>query len=168
MSPVESRPEPGPSERPCGICGLIDRCRRWDFPDFVAELPNSFVILGDAQFYRGYCVVLARAHVNEVHLMPPEKARALFEETVAVGRAIAAATEPLKINYECLGNVEPHVHWHVFPRFKADPMRSAPVWLRAEAERKVILQDADRNALVRAIGQHIKLQIASASLARPQ
>ena len=168
MSRIESRASAGASERPCGICGLIDRCRRREFPDFVAELPNSFVILGDAQFYRGYCVVLARTHVNEVHLMPSEEAHALFEETVAVGRAIAAATDPLKINYECLGNVEPHVHWHVFPRFKTDQMSTAPVWLRPEVERKVSLEDTNRRALVRAIGEHLESQIPGAVLAKAQ
>ena len=65
--------------RPCGICTLIERCRAGAFADFVAELPHSFVILGDAQFYRGYCVVLAKRHVNEIHLMPPGEALALFD-----------------------------------------------------------------------------------------
>ena len=82
----------GPTARPCGICALIERCRAGAFADFVIELPHSFVILGDAQFYRGYCVVLARSHVDEIHLLPSAEARALFDETVAVGRAIALAT----------------------------------------------------------------------------
>ncbi len=152
----------GTSGRPCGICALIDRCRAGNFADFVAELPHSFVILGDAQFYRGYCVLLAKRHVNEVHLMPPDEARALFDETIAVGRAIAGATRPLKLNYECLGNLEPHVHWHVFPRFEADAMRAAPVWMRPETERKVALEDSDRRTLIQTLGGELRRQIPSA------
>jgi diadenosine tetraphosphate (Ap4A) HIT family hydrolase len=161
MPPDEIRATADAAARPCGICALIDRCRSSSFPDFVAELPNSFVILGDAQFYRGYCVVFARSHVSEIHLMPPEEARALFDETVAVGRAVAASTNPLKLNYECLGNIEPHVHWHVFPRFASDPMRSAPVWVRPEGERKVELEDSDRLSLIRTIAEHLRRQIPS-------
>src|SRR6266481_4049014 len=115
------------TRRPCGICALIERCRT------------------------GYCVVLAKRHADEIHLMPTEEARALFDETIAVGRAIALATWPLKLNYECLGILEPHVHWHVFPRFEADAMRTAPVWIRPEAERKVTLEDSDRRALIRTL-----------------
>jgi diadenosine tetraphosphate (Ap4A) HIT family hydrolase len=152
----------GTSARPCGICALIERCRAGNFADFVAELPHSFVILGDTQFYRGYCVLLAKRHVNEVHLMPPDEARALFDETIAVGRAIAVATRPLKLNYECLGNLEPHVHWHVFPRFEADAMRSAPVWMRPEAERKVALEDSDRRTLIQTLGGELRRRIPSA------
>ena len=44
----------GATGRACGICALIERCRAGNFTDFVAEMPHSFVILGDAQFYRGY------------------------------------------------------------------------------------------------------------------
>ncbi len=156
----------GATARPCGICALIERCRVGSFADFVAELPHSFVILGDAQFYRGYCVVLARRHVDEIHLMPPEEARALFDETIAVGGAVALVTRPLKLNYECLGNLEPHVHWHVFPRFETDAMRAAPVWMRPEGERKVALEDSDRRTLIQSLGTELRRQIPSARALR--
>jgi diadenosine tetraphosphate (Ap4A) HIT family hydrolase len=132
----------------CGICAIIERIRAGNFPDFVAELPRSWMILGDAQFYRGYCVLLAKRHVTEPHLMPRGEAHELLDEMLAAGKAIGAVTTPLKLNYECLGNQEPHVHWHVFPRFAADPLRLQPVWLRAEDERKVSLEDSDRRGLV--------------------
>src|SRR6266851_3861287 len=123
------------TRRPCGICALIERCRTGNFADFVAELPHSFVILGDAQFYRGYCVVLAKRHADEIHLMPPDEARALFDETIAVGRAVALATWPLKLNYECLGNLEPHVDWRALIRTVADELRRQIPVTRVAAER---------------------------------
>jgi diadenosine tetraphosphate (Ap4A) HIT family hydrolase len=165
MLPHESGESGGGGERPCGICALIERCRAGGFADFVAELAHSFVILGDAQFYRGYCVLLAKRHASELHLMPPQDAAALFDETVAVGRAIALATRPLKLNYECLGNLEPHVHWHVFPRFATDAMRAAPVWMRPESERKVALEDSDRRALIEILGAELRRQFPVARLA---
>jgi diadenosine tetraphosphate (Ap4A) HIT family hydrolase len=151
--------------RPCGICALIERCRSGSFADFVAELPHCFVILGDAQFYRGYCVLLAKSHVNEPHLMTPDEARGLFDEVLAVGRAIAEVTRPLKLNYGCLGNLEPHVHWHVFPRYESDSMRAAPVWLRPEAERKIELEESDRRELIRTLGAALHREIGAARVA---
>jgi diadenosine tetraphosphate (Ap4A) HIT family hydrolase len=156
----------GSEEKPrvCGICTLIERCRANGFADFIAELPQSFVILGDAQFYRGYCVLLAKRHVTEIHLMGRDEARSLFDEVVAVGRAIAAVTRPLKLNYECLGNIEPHVHWHVFPRYESDEMRAAPVWMRPENERKAAPRETDRDGLIRGLGAELRGEIPSARL----
>ncbi|MGH7931818.1 MAG: HIT family protein, partial [Candidatus Binataceae bacterium] len=126
---AESTPAGG---RPCGICALIERAASRNFADSVAELPHSWVILGDAQFYRGYCVMLAKRHATELHLMTPADAHALFEEVVALGHAIANVVKPIKLNYECLGNLEPHVHWHIFPRQAEDARRLEPVWVRPE------------------------------------
>jgi diadenosine tetraphosphate (Ap4A) HIT family hydrolase len=133
--------------RPCGICALIERASV-RFDDFVAELPRSWLILGDAQFYRGYTVLLAKRHINEIHLMPRGEAHELFDELLAVSKALTAVVRPHKLNYECLGNQEPHVHWHIFPRSADDPMRLAPVWLRPESERKLALPADDRRVLI--------------------
>jgi diadenosine tetraphosphate (Ap4A) HIT family hydrolase len=147
---------------PCGICALIDRARAGGFSDFIAELPRSWLILGDAQFYRGYCVLLAKRHINESHLMPRGEAHELFDELLAVGKSLATVVKPLKLNYECLGNLEPHVHWHVFPRYAEDPQRLAPIWVRPETERNVSLEDSDRRALLAALRAELSRIIPAA------
>jgi diadenosine tetraphosphate (Ap4A) HIT family hydrolase len=150
------------SARSCGVCGFIEKVRAGAFPDFLAELPHSFVILGDRQFYRGYCVLLAKHHAAELHMMPPDEVQALFRETVAVGAAIASAVKPVKLNHECLGNLEPHVHWHVIPRYVDDPMRHAPVWVRAEAETKIAPDESDRRELIAQLRAEIARRIPHA------
>jgi diadenosine tetraphosphate (Ap4A) HIT family hydrolase len=135
----------------CGICAIIERISADTFSDLIAELPRSWLILGDAQFYRGYCVLLAKRHVTEIHQMPHGEVHELLDELIAVGKTLERVVEPAKLNYECLGNQEPHVHWHVFPRSAADPLRLAPVWLRPEAERKAALADGDRRSLIDAL-----------------
>jgi diadenosine tetraphosphate (Ap4A) HIT family hydrolase len=137
--------------RACGICSIIAHIESGGFGDLVAELSRSWLILGDAQFYRGYCVLFAKRHVTEMHLMPRGEAHELLDELMAVGKTLERVVKPLKLNYECLGNQEPHVHWHVFPRYAEDPLRLAPVWLRPERERKIALEDNDRRSLVRAL-----------------
>jgi diadenosine tetraphosphate (Ap4A) HIT family hydrolase len=120
-------------------------------PDVIAELPRSWLILGDAQFYRGYCVLLTKRHVTEPHLMPRAEAHELLDELLAVGKTLDVVVQPLKLNYECLGNQEPHVHWHVFPRSANDSMRLQPIWSRSEKERHMPLEDFDRRAVIAAI-----------------
>jgi len=44
-------------------------------------------------------------------------------------------------------------------RFEADAMRTAPVWTRPEAERKVSLEDSDRRALIRTLADELRRQI---------
>ncbi|MFZ0657969.1 MAG: HIT family protein [Candidatus Binataceae bacterium] len=149
----------------CGICGLIERIRTNSFDDFIAELADCYVILGDAQFYRGYCVMLAKSHVTELFLMPPAEAHRLFEELRLVAEAIASVTKPWKLNYECLGNAEPHVHWHILPRYESDELRRAPIWMRPEAERKAALPKADRTALIAALREAIVARFPDARIA---
>jgi diadenosine tetraphosphate (Ap4A) HIT family hydrolase len=150
--------------RACGICSIIEGIRAGTFVDWVAELPRSWLTLGDAQFYRGYCVLLAKRHVTELHAMPRGEVHELLDEILAVGRTLAEVLKPLKLNYECLGNQEPHVHWHIFPRYRNDPMRLAPVWLRAETERKVSLEKSDRDELIAAIRGELVRRLPTARI----
>ncbi len=150
------------SERKCGICAGIESIRAGTNPDFVAELAHSFVVLGDAQFYRGYCILLAKTHATEMFALARAEALALCDEVIAVAEAIATVTHPLKMNYECLGNLEAHVHWHLFPRYQGDDLKHAPVWIRPESERKRDLGEIDRRALLASIRAEIARRIPDA------
>jgi diadenosine tetraphosphate (Ap4A) HIT family hydrolase len=148
----------------CGICAMIDRIKAGSFPDFIAELKSCYVILGDQQFYRGYCVLFAKLHATELYLMPADDARLLFDEMRLVAEAIAAVVKPWKMNYECLGNSEPHVHWHLLPRYETDEMRHGPIWLRPESERKVTLAEDDRRSLLGSIRHQIAIRFPDARI----
>ena len=150
----------------CGICAIIDRVKAGAFRDFVAELPGCYVILGDRQYYRGYCVMLSKIHATELYLMPADDARVLFDEVRLVAEAIAEVVNPWKMNYESLGNSEPHVHWHLFPRYESDEQRRGPIWIRAEAEQKIELDENDRIELIDALRRAIATRIPSATPAR--
>src|ERR1700680_2237619 len=92
--------------RNCGICAIIGRIESGSFDDLVAELPRSWLILGDAQFYRGYCVLFAKRHVTEMHLMPRGEAHELLDELIGVGKTLERGVKPLKLNYDCLRDRE--------------------------------------------------------------
>ena len=143
---------------------MIDRIKTGKFPDFIAELNSCYVILGDQQFYRGYCVLFAKIHATELYLMPADAARELFEEMRVTAEAIAEIVKPWKMNYECLGNSIPHVHWHLLPRYENDELRLGPVWLRPEAERKVPLDENDRREFMSSIRQQLALRFPNARI----
>ena len=143
---------------------MIDRIKAGAFPDFIAELKSCYVILGDQQFYRGYCVLFAKLHATELYLMPADDARLLSDEMRLVAEAIAAVVKPWKMNYECLGNSEPHVHWHLLPRYETDEMRHGPIWLRPESERKVTLAENDRRSLIGSIRHQLAIRFPDARI----
>jgi len=150
----------------CGICAMIDRIKAGTFRDFVAELASCYVILGDQQFYRGYCVLFAKIHTTELYLMPADSARLLSDEMRLVAEAIATVVKPWKMNYECLGNSEPHVHWHLLPRSETEAaeLRRGPIWLRPESERKVPLEENDRRALIGSIRTQLAIRFPDARI----
>jgi len=153
-----------PTESPCGICVGIENIRAGKAPNFIAELDNSYVVLGDAQFYRGYCILLAKHHARELFEIPRDEAAALADELRSVAQAIHSITKPIKLNYECLGNLEAHVHWHVFPRYTSEEekFRRAPVWERPASERARPLEEPDMRALMAALRAEIVRLIPTA------
>jgi diadenosine tetraphosphate (Ap4A) HIT family hydrolase len=78
--------------------------------------------------YPGYCRVIWNAHVKEMtDLGEADRARCL-QVVLAVEAVLRRLLAPEKVNLACLGNMTPHVHWHVIPRFKDDPHFPAPIW----------------------------------------
>ena len=109
-----------------------------DFPaeDVVWQFPRSVAVLGPWQFYRGYCVLVARGHATELSRLDDAERRTYLEEMCLLARAIEETFRPHKLNYELLGNQVPHLHWHLFPRSADDPEALKPVWLALDrAER---------------------------------
>jgi diadenosine tetraphosphate (Ap4A) HIT family hydrolase len=46
----------------------------------------------------------------------------------AVETAVRAVFAPDKINLASFGNMAPHLHWHIIPRFNNDAHFPEPVW----------------------------------------
>ena len=76
---------------------------------------------------RGLSIVVWRGpHVAEPTELAVEDAAAFWLEVLVVGRALEEAFEPVKINYDLLGNSVPHLHFHVVPRYADDPRPGWP------------------------------------------
>jgi diadenosine tetraphosphate (Ap4A) HIT family hydrolase len=116
----------------CPLCEKLTKLTELPADDVVWQFPHSVALLGPWQYYTGYCILVSRAHHEELHRMPPEIRAAFFEEMVILSGAIHRGFGPHKMNCESLGNQVPHVHWHLFPRRSEDPDRLKPVWLALE------------------------------------
>jgi diadenosine tetraphosphate (Ap4A) HIT family hydrolase len=47
------------------------------------------------------------------------------------GGALVKTFKPWKMNYSCYGNVDPHIHWHLFPRYDSETDHLNHPWLHA-------------------------------------
>jgi diadenosine tetraphosphate (Ap4A) HIT family hydrolase len=81
--------------------------------------------------FPGFCRVVWRAHVAEMSDLAPADRRHLMNAVFACELALRETLQPDKINLASLGNVVPHLHWHVIPRWRGDSRFPAPVWLPA-------------------------------------
>jgi diadenosine tetraphosphate (Ap4A) HIT family hydrolase len=91
------------------------------------------VVLVDEPNFPGFCRVIWTAHVREMTDLSAEDRAHCMDVVWQVEAALRHVMQPHKINVASLGNVVPHVHWHVIPRFEDDTHFPAPVW--AEAKR---------------------------------
>jgi diadenosine tetraphosphate (Ap4A) HIT family hydrolase len=124
-------------------------------PLLVAEFPGSWLFLGEHQYFEGYCVLLAKRHVRELHAMPEDELNGLMLELMRATRAIQAAFDPWKMNHASLGNMVGHVHWHIFPRYESDDDRFQNPWYRMDQFKSRVPNEATRKKLIETIRKHL-------------
>ena len=90
------------------------------------------VVLVDDARYPGYCRVINQAHVPEMTDLSAEQRRRLMDVTFGVESAVRSTVRPDKVNLASLGNMTPHLHWHVIPRWRDDPHFPQSIWSAPE------------------------------------
>jgi diadenosine tetraphosphate (Ap4A) HIT family hydrolase len=124
---------------------------QWPAPEQrIADCGSTVAYLHDDQFFAGWTFIVLKRHATELWELEPVERTRLIEEAARVARAVGAAFEAVKMNYELLGNVIAHIHWHLVPRRADDPAPKAPVWTVAHAPKRLTpVEMAERIALIR-------------------
>lgn len=112
----------------CEICQEISDIKNKKNPLFISELKTGYITIGNYQFYPGYVIFICKTHVYELHELSPDFKLQFIKDMSLVAEAVYKTFKPKKLNYELLGNTVPHLHWHIFPRYKNDPLPNRPVW----------------------------------------
>ena len=79
---------------------------------------------GFPAFYR----VVWNAHVAEFSDLSLDERNACMNAVVIVEQVLREHLKPTKINLAALGNMVPHLHWHVMARFDWDSHFPGSVW----------------------------------------
>ncbi|MDB5930322.1 MAG: histidine triad protein [Polaromonas sp.] len=83
---------------------------------------------GFPAFYR----VVWNRHVAEFSDLSAAERNTCMNAVVAVEQVLHSELQPAKVNLAALGNLVPHLHWHVIARFEWDSHFPAPVWAGAQ------------------------------------
>jgi diadenosine tetraphosphate (Ap4A) HIT family hydrolase len=105
----------------CELCSQIGGELLW------RDAACRVVLVNDPD-YPGFCRVIWNAHVREMTDLPAARRQHCMRVVLAVESALRKVLKPNKINLASLGNVTPHLHWHVIPRFKHDAHFPNPIW----------------------------------------
>jgi diadenosine tetraphosphate (Ap4A) HIT family hydrolase len=75
----------------------------------------------------GYAIAIWRGrHVAELTELTKDEARQYLDEVLRIARAIETHYQPIKMNFDILGNTVPHLHTHILPRYREDGSPMAP------------------------------------------
>ncbi len=101
------------------------------------------VIWVDDAHYPGFCRVILNAHVKEMTDLPSAERQRLMNVVFALEAAIREVAKPDKINLASLGNVVPHLHWHVIPRWADDVNFPDAIWAASRRPAQVPISAAN-------------------------
>ena len=110
----------------CPMCANVGR-QETQYGFLVAQLEVSDLSLSKNQYAPGYCVLIYREHATELHQLSLENQAAFLRDLIRAGAAMARVFEADKMNYSLLGNLVPHLHWHIVPRHWGDPAPGRPL-----------------------------------------
>ncbi|MBL8471618.1 MAG: HIT family protein [Rhodocyclaceae bacterium] len=101
----------------------------------------------------GILRVIWRAHVAEMTDLTRPERQHFMDSVYAAEAALRAGCAPDKINLASLGNMVPHLHWHVIPRWRDDAFFPRPIW--GAPQRAGAVREVDVARIARALQQNL-------------
>ena len=99
----------------------VDAAEAGTNPTAICRVPSGWVVLGDSQYLRGYCLLLSDPVVPDLNALEGDARARFLMDMSLIGDALLEITGAARINYEILGNLDPALHAHIFPRYATEP-----------------------------------------------
>ena len=144
------------SSRTCELCASTGGECLWQ------NTLCRIVSVGDPD-YPGFCRVILNRHAAEMSDLPSAEQQELMRIVFTVEAVVRDVVKPDKINLASLGNMVPHVHWHVIPRWREDRCFPNPIWAPSQRTSTVI-PVADGPTLVRLLATELTKRLGEPSM----
>jgi diadenosine tetraphosphate (Ap4A) HIT family hydrolase len=110
----------------------------------ILQMSISTLYLDRIQTYRGHCVlVFDPRHVTRIDELESDEWRLMSDDIFCAEKALVNALRPDHINIASLGQVVPHLHWHIIPRYTDDPRWGGPIWMTSQEEMEEVFFQED-------------------------
>lgn len=119
----------------------------------ICRLETSTLYLFREQTYRGRCVVALDAHETEIFHLDRDTLQRFTRDVARAAAALQRAFEPDKINYAIYGDLAPHLHYHVVPKYRGGPSWGEPFALHPPAQQS--LPEDDYRQIIAVITAHL-------------
>ncbi|TFZ01448.1 HIT family protein [Ramlibacter rhizophilus] len=100
----------------------------------VLRTPRWRLIHAEGAGFPAFYRLVWNAHVAEFSDLDRGERAELTEALALAEQLIREHLAPTKMNVASLGNMVPHLHWHLIARFEGDSHFPAPVWATAVRE----------------------------------
>ncbi|HVO46779.1 MAG TPA: hypothetical protein VMT29_10630 [Steroidobacteraceae bacterium] len=152
-----SRKTEGPNEPDTAIHRQVAAAREGREPRVIARLYSGWAIFGERQVLRGYALMLPDPVVPSLNALGSQERTLFLQDTSRLGDALLKLTGATRINYAILGNQEPALHAHVFPRYVDEPekLRTQHPWAY-DWERAPLFDRAAMRELAEGLLQELK------------
>jgi diadenosine tetraphosphate (Ap4A) HIT family hydrolase len=100
---------------------MNETIRKFGYPaTLVHDYEHWVVLLRPAQLTLGSLVLAAKSDATDFGDLTPAAFGELKQATTDIAAALGRAVSHAKLNYLMLMMVDPHVHFHVFPRYEGE------------------------------------------------
>jgi len=145
----------GPDRKDCFYCARDERLFRVLIE--ICRLEASTLYLFREQTYRGRCVVALGAHETELFHLDPDTLQRFTRDVARAAAALQRAFVPDKINYAIYGDLAPHLHYHIVPKYRGGPSWGEPFALHPPAQQ--YLPQDDYRQIIAAITAHLPARL---------
>ncbi|CAG2148720.1 hypothetical protein LMG31506_03866 [Cupriavidus yeoncheonensis] len=86
------------------------------------------VILVEHDRFPGFCRIVWNDHAAELTDLDDGDQAWLMRLVARVERVVREVMTPDKVNLAAFGNMVPHLHWHIIPRYRWDTHFPEAIW----------------------------------------
>jgi len=135
----------------------VAAAQRGENPTVICRVKSGWIVLGDSQILKGYCLLLPDPVVDDLNVLPEQDRGQFCSDMIHLGDALLEVTGAYRINYAILGNLDPALHAHVTPRYSDEPDEKRRAYgmyengpaVPFDLERDKVLMERIKSSLIR-------------------